>query len=221
MSLGWVISFCDKTGNAVKPWAELGYDCLCIDTEHSIRRDRVVQHGAGRIHYIWGDVRSFRKPSYVDRIIFGMSFTPCTHVAGSGARDFRIKRGYMLRDALEMFEAAGQALSWTGAPFYQENSTGVLSSVPHIGKPAFYFDPCQYTLLCTDDNYTKQTCIWPGNGFIMPAPCPDLTLGPPDDRIHKAPPSDDRADFRSATPMGWSRAVCLSNAPAHIRSVAA
>lgn len=33
----------------------------------------------------------------------------------------------------------------------------------------------------------------------------------PDDRIHAAPPSDDRADFRSATPMGFARAVFDAN----------
>ncbi len=33
----------------------------------------------------------------------------------------------------------------------------------------------------------------------------------PDDRIHKAGPSDDRANFRSATPKGWSVAVKEAN----------
>ena len=32
----------------------------------------------------------------------------------------------------------------------------------------------------------------------------------PDDRIHKAPPSEARADFRSATPRGFARAVMAS-----------
>ena len=44
----------------------------------------------------------------------------------------------------------------------------------------------------------------------------DLSLGDPDDRIHKAPPGDDRANFRSATPEGFSKAVFLANAP-HLR----
>lgn len=82
-----VISLCDLTGNAVKPWAEAGYDCFCVDIQHSIRCDRVVQVGAGRIHYVWGDVRSWTPPRGF-RPVFGMSFTECTHVAGSGARDW-------------------------------------------------------------------------------------------------------------------------------------
>ena len=35
----------------------------------------------------------------------------------------------------------------------------------------------------------------------------------PDNRIHECPPSDERANIRSATPMGFARAVFLSNAP--------
>lgn len=41
----------------------------------------------------------------------------------------------------------------------------------------------------------------------------------PDDRIHKCPPGDDRANFRSATPMGFARAVFAVNAP-HLQEAA-
>jgi hypothetical protein len=39
----------------------------------------------------------------------------------------------------------------------------------------------------------------------------DLAERKPDDRIHKAAPSEERADFRSATPLGFSRAVFEAN----------
>lgn len=45
----------------------------------------------------------------------------------------------------------------------------------------------------------------------MPEPQPDLSLGKPDDRIHKAPPGPERANFRSATPMGFAEAVFNAN----------
>lgn len=189
-----------------RPWAEAGVECWCVDVQHSIRADRVE----GNIHFVWGDVRTWAPPEG-RRILFGAAFTPCTHVAGSGARDWRKKGGYMLRDALEMFEAARQVLAWSGAPYMLENSVGVLSSIPHIGKPGHYFDPSDYAGLCEEDNYTKKTCIWSGNGFVMPPPVPAPWLGAPDDRIHKATPGDDRANFRSATPMGFSRAVFMAN----------
>jgi hypothetical protein len=212
---GICIFLCSKTGNLARPWAAAGYECFCVDIEHSIRNDRTERVGAGLIHFVWGDVRSWRPPAG-RQIVFGASETPCTHVAGSGARDFAKKRGFLLRDALEMFEAAGQALAWSGAPYFQENPVGLLSSIPHIGKPDYYFHPWQYTGFCRDDNYTKKTCLWTGNGFVMPEPCPDLSLPAPDDRIHKAGPSDDRGDVRSAAPMGFARAVFFANAP-HLR----
>lgn len=39
----------------------------------------------------------------------------------------------------------------------------------------------------------------------------------PDDRIHKAAPGDDRANFRSATPRGFAQACFEANAP-HLRA---
>jgi hypothetical protein len=200
------IFLCDLTGIMARPWAEAGIRCYCVDVQHSIRRDRVE----GNIHFLWGDVRTWRPPEGV-RVIFGAAFTPCTHVAGSGARDFEKKGGYMLRDALECFEAGRQVLAWSGAPYMAENSVGVLSSIPHIGKPDHYFHPWQYAALCEADNYTKKTCVWSGNGFVMPEPRPAPWLGEPDDRIHKATPSDDRSDIRSATPLGFARAVFAAN----------
>ncbi len=142
--------------------------------------------------------------------------SPCTDVTGAGARDFAKKGGFMLTGAIEMFEAGRQVADWSGAPWMQENPVTMLSSIPHIGKPQYYFHPWQFTSLCEDDNYTKNTCIWGGNGFVMPEPCPALHLGPPDDRIHKASPTDDRGDVRSAAPMGFSRAVFRANAPGYV-----
>jgi hypothetical protein len=90
------IFLCDKTGIMARPWANAGYRCYCVDIQHSIRKDRIE----GNIHYVWGDVRSWTYPRGI-RPIFGASFTECTNVAGSGARDFEKKGGYLLRDGLE------------------------------------------------------------------------------------------------------------------------
>jgi hypothetical protein len=177
------IFLCDASGHAAESWAAVGYDCYCVDIEHSIRRDRVVQHGAGRIHFVWGDVRTWHPPEGV-RPVFGVAMTPCTHVAGSGARDFQKKGGFFLRDSLEYYESARHGFEWAGIPYMMENSVGVLSSIPHIGKPTHYFHPHQYAGWCEDDN-----------------------------RIHFASPGDDRADFRSKSPRGFFRAVHATNDP--------
>jgi hypothetical protein len=98
------------------------------------------------------------------------------------------------------------------APWFVENPVSVLSRV--FGKPDHYFDPCDYTAWEPADNYTKRTCLWSGGGFVMPEPARDASLGAPDDRIHKAPPGPERENFRSATPLGFARAVFDANADA-------
>jgi hypothetical protein len=209
VSLGIVISLCDETGNMVRPWAEAGYECFCYDIAHSIR----VPRRDGNINFLWGDARTVKRPE--GNIVAAFAFPPCTHLAVSGARDFVLKGGQMLRDALEIFEACRQVCEWSGAPYCIENPVGVLSSIPHIGKPDHFFDPWHYTAFEPRDHYTKKTGLWIGNGFVMPpqAVAPELAGQKPDNRIHFASPGEDRAAFRSATPMGFARAVFAANAP--------
>lgn len=203
------IFLCDLTGRMAEPWAASGYDCWCVDVQHSIRRERRESN----IRFVWGDVRSWAPPAGLD-IAFVAAFPPCTHVAGSGARDFAIKGGVMLRDALETFEACRLAASWSGAPWMIENPVGVLSSIPHIGKPDYRFHPADYagwlpTAEQADEAYTKQTCLWTGGGFVMPDRKPVApTLG---SLMHRLPPSDGREAIRSATPRGFALAVFHAN----------
>lgn len=207
----------DKTGIAAQPWADAGIECWCVDVQHSIRRDRKV----GNINFVWGDARSWRPPSDLN-IVFVGSMSPCTDVTVAGARDFEKKGGIMLRDAIEMFEAGRQAAAWSGAPYFCENPVGVLSSLPHIGKPDFYFHPSDYAGYADNQDseaYTKKTCLWTGNGFVMPVKKPvDAVLG---SKMWLMPPSADRADLRSATPQGFSRAVFEANCPLDVRRAAA
>lgn len=206
-----IVFLFDKSGVAAEPWAKAGFDCYCVDIEHSIRRDRRVSFGQGSITFVWGDARSWRPPEGRP-VGFVGAFPPCTHVAVSGARDFEKKAGFMLRDALETFESARQACGWSCAPYFIENPVGVLSSIPHIGKPGFYFDPSEYAGWIEkpeDEAYTKKTGIWSGGGFIIPEKkpvTPHLMS-----KMHKLAPSDDRAELRSKTPMGFSIAVFEAN----------
>jgi len=210
------VSLCDKTGLMMQPWAEAGIECYCVDVQHSIRADRTE----GNIHFVWGDVRSWTPPAG-KRPIFISAFPPCTDTSVSGTRDHHKKRGMLLRDALEMWEACRQAIAWSGAPGFIEQPISVLASIPHIGKPHFYFHPADYAGWCAQDNYTKKTSVWGFNGFTMPAKRMATELGEPEPRIWKMPPSDERADLRSATPLGFSRAVFDANCPDRYRRQAA
>lgn len=209
-----VISLCDRTGRFVEPWAEAGYECWCVDIQHSIRRERVE----GRVHYVWGDARSWCPPAGL-KIAFVAAFPPCTHVAGSGARDWQRKGHFMLTDALELFSACLLAASWSRAPYLIENPVGALSS--HMGQPDHTFDPCDYAGYLEDSDpeaYTKRTCLWTGGGFVMPAKRRvEPNLG---SAMHLIPPSDDRVDIRSATPRGFARAVFHANALESTRAAA-
>jgi hypothetical protein len=205
-----VVSLADLTGRAVEPWAEAGFECYCVDIQHSIRRER----REGNINYVWGDVRSWCPPEGT-RPVFLCAFTPCTHVANSGARDFKTKGIPMLCDALDLFNHAVKSARWAGCPWYAENPSGVITT--HYRGPDYTFDPCDYAGYLPDpeeEAYTKETWIWAGGGFVMPEPKPVApSLG---SMMHRLPPSDDRADLRSATPKGWARAVFQANCPAGV-----
>lgn len=207
-----VVSLCDLTGTLVKPWAQAGYTCYCVDIQHSIRRDRIE----GNIHYVWGDVRSWAPPAPV---AFLAAFPPCTHLAVSGARDFQTKGLPMLSDALEVFQACLNAGRWSGAPFFIENPAGVLSS--HHAKPDFTFDPCDYGGYLTPpgDAYTKRTHLWTGNGFRMPQ---KLWVEPTEGSLmHRMPDTPERSNLRSATPAGFARAVFEANATVYREALVA
>lgn len=195
------IFLCSRTDIMARPWADAGIECICVDTQHSIRKDR----REGNITFVWGDVRSWYPPAGTCPI-FVAAFTPCTELAVSGARDHQKKRGWMLADALQLFDSAMMAAEWSGAPFMLENSVGRLST--HRRKPDYYFQPWEY-----GDPWFKQTCIWAGNGFVMP---PKQFTEPPEgttEKIWKMAPSDDRADLRAETPPGFARAVFEANRP--------
>lgn len=137
------------------------------------------------------------------------AFPPCTHLAVSGARDFEKKSWPMLRDGMDTFWACLQAAKWAGCPYLIENPVGRISGIHH--QPDHTFNPCDYGAYLDPpgDKYTKRTCLWTGNGFVMPEPRPvDPVQG---SMIHLMPPSKNRADERSMTPMGFAIAVFEAN----------
>ena len=192
-----MISLCDLSGVMVRPWAEAGYECWCVDVAHQQRKVRIE----GLINYVWGDVRTWTPPAG-RRIIFVSAFPPCTDVAVSGARDFIRKGLALLADALELFNACHHACEWSGAPYLIENPVGVLSS--HIRKPDHTFNPCDF-----GDPYTKRTCLWTGGGFVMPPTNPVKPVN--GSAMHLLPPTPDRARIRGQTPPGFARAVFEAN----------
>jgi len=197
-----VISLFDFSGKMVAPWAEAGFTCYCVDLQHPLGETR-----DGNIIRVGADIREWLPPYAPVRILF--AFPPCTDVAVSGARWFKDKGLGGLIDALELFDAALRLAEWTGAPYLIENPVSVVSSCWR--KPDYIFNPCDYGGYFDPpvDPYTKKTCLWTGNGFVMPKPHP--VAAEHGSRMHRMEPSKERANTRSITPKGFAQAVFESN----------
>lgn len=209
MSRPIVLSLCDHTGIMVYPWIEAGYECWTVDIQHDpgIQVHRHDRHDeCGDLVTVGADVTRWLPPRADYRIVFG--FPPCTNLAVSGARWFTDKGLAGLADGLRVVEAVRDICEWSGAPWMIENPVSTLST--YWREPDHQFDPCEYGgWVDGGDAYTKRTCLWTGAGFVIPARRPV----PPSEgsRMHKLPPSADRADLRSATPAGFARAVFEAN----------
>lgn len=189
------IFLCDRTGNMARPWVEAGVRAITVDLQqtdwtHSLRT------------HIQADVRGL-KPMPA---LFVAAFPPCTHLASSGARWFKDKGLRSLIDGLELVEACRSFCEAGDAPWMIENPVGTLAT--YWRKPDHEFHPVHYAGYAPvpeAELYTKKTCLWTGNGFVMPDRKPgEPTLG---SLMHRMSPSEDRADRRSATPLGFAYAV--------------
>jgi hypothetical protein len=209
-----VISLCDKTGNMVRPWAEAGYQCWCLDIQHDgWHHDESFLRTGGRIYKVRMDVTRLQNLNLKTPPAMVFAFPPCTHLAVSGARWFQAKGMDKLIEALEVVNACRKICESSGAPWMIENPVSTLAT--YWRKPDHTFDPYEYGGYGdADDAYTKKTCLWVGGGFVMPEKRPvEVTDA---HRIHYMSPGPDRADKRSETPKGFARAVFEAN---HRRSL--
>lgn len=172
MSKGIILSLCDYTGRMVEPWLAGGYDAIIVDPQHAETTSETTVHGTTltRVAAIIDDEECWRHiRANLSRIVFVAGFPPCTDLAVSGSRWFESKR---VND--ETFQFKAMQVVWqcydiarlAGCPFLIENPVSRISTLWR--KPDWNFDPYQFTALCPDDNYTKLTCLWTGNGYAQP-----------------------------------------------------
>jgi hypothetical protein len=197
-----VISLFDYSGVALEPWAEAGYRCIAIDIQKQERRKNGIT-------FVQADLLRWCLPYGLDLAMI-LAWPPCTHLAVSGSRWFKGKGLDALADAIRLVAAAARICEAGKAPYLIENPVSTLAT--YWRKPDFRFDPCDYAGYLEDPSpeaYTKSTCFWTGNGFVMPPPKRvEPVLG---SKMHLLPPSEDRANLRSETPMGLSRALFAAN----------
>ncbi len=199
----------ETTGIMARPWAEAGHRCIILDSQN----DDTWHNGVYRARCdlsnpAWARavIAAFRGDAGV---AFVAAFPPCDHLAVSGARWFAGKGLRSLQQAVGYFATAAEICAELGAPYFIENPVSTMAT--YWRKPDHVFHPHHYAGFCSDDTYTKTTCLWAGNGFIMPKPCP-LNGIEPDDRIHRMADGSGRKAARSATPLGFARAVYAANA---------
>lgn len=199
-----VASLFDFTGNMLRPWLEAGYECHIYDIQHpqgeTLREDGMVTHGI-----------DLALPPNPDSYDFVSCFPPCTHVSLSGAAWFKGKGLRALQESIGYFATCIEFAEQCGAPYMIENPMSTIST--YWRPPDHKFNPCDYSGYCASDDYTKETWIWSGNGFVMPPKerGGDLFSMPDATRIHHQAPGPERANIRSATPMGFARAAFHAN----------
>ncbi len=200
-----VVSLFDKSGKAVLPWAQAGFECYCYDLLVDENR---IDHP--NIHYIQGNIHDTQIEH--EDVKFMFAFPPCTDLAVSGARWFASKaeaNPYYREEAMNNVYRSRDIGEQLGCPYLIENPVSVISS--EWRKPDHTFQPYQYTQYCQNDNYTKKTCLWTGGGFIMPPEAKDLSLGKPDDKKIHYMGKAKRNLLGVDTPVGFSLAVFMSN----------
>ena len=207
------ISLFDLTGNMLKPWLDAGYECHLFDIQHppgySVRDDGFRCHGVDLRHLEWGDVFKLAGKE----ISFMSAFPPCTHLSVSGARWFKGKGLRALEESIAYFATCAEIAEYLECPYMIENPMSTIST--YWREPDHKFHPCHYAgYVGGDENYTKETWLWTGGGFKMPSK--DMPMGglwdePDRNYIHYQSPGEERANIRSATPMGFAKAVFQAN----------
>ena len=228
-----VISLYDYTGEALKPWAEMGYECYAYDIQHSTPSKK--ENG---ITYIKADL--YNADTLLDivnrhkgKACFLSAFPPCTDLAVSGAPHFKKKLEAdpnCQKFATDNAICAANVGELLDVPYYVENPVSRLSTLWR--KPDYIYHPYEYgryialseaehprypEYIAPRDAYSKKTCLWTGGGFTMPDKFPVDCENFGSSRQHRklGGKSLKTKNIRSATPRGFSVAVAQVNPSTH------
>ena len=245
-----IISLCDLTGVMVEPWVAAGYDAILVDPQHpvGVTVETLTAPGSGRIirvGHILDHAVSYsviREAIASGRVVFVAGFPVCTQLAVSGTSRWAEKREkdpHFQARAMELVHECRVIGQISGAPWFFENPVSAISSI--YRRPDYTFHPYEFGGYLPEndshplypeyfpprDAYGKKTCLWTGNGFVMPVKRPvpladGQTDGQGQSKAHNklGGKSDRTKNIRSATPRGFARAVFEANAP-HLRAAPA
>lgn len=223
-----VWSLFDGSGLMAQPWAEAGHTCYCFNYDGADHGDYArlgakVEHE--NIHYINAWIDNKFNFDVAPDIIF--AFPPCTDLAVSGAAHFETKRRRnptFQVEAVVTCKVAARLAKKYNVPCMIENPVSVLSSLWR--KPDYVFNPYEYggylpeddthpmfpDVIPARDAYVKKTCLWAGNGFVMPDVA-EVAVGSGDNPgwAKLGGKSARTKTIRSLTPRGFAKAVYEAN----------
>ena len=234
-----VISLYDFTGEALRPWAEAGYDCYAYDIQHDGSTPEV--EGITYVHADLYEDNTLLKivARHSNKAVFMSAFPPCTDLSSAGARwwkDKEEKDPHFQQTATDHVIKCSLVGCSLHVPFYIENPVGALSRLWR--KANFIFNPHEYggylptddvhpewpDLIPPRDAYRKRTCLWTGGTFEMPE---TRSVDPRNVVCNRKDPKKGKnfspihartggkslktKNIRSATPRGFAKAVFLAN----------
>lgn len=190
MNHGTVISLFDYSGNAVRDWAEAGFDCHCFDIVHpdegayEIVGDGLITYHQADLNHDgsgWTVASRIAAEATGNKILF--AWPPCEDMTVSGNRHKAAKRvadpKFQWKAMRRATRSAALARKY-GFKYMVENPIGELSTLWR--KPDYVWHPHQFGGYLSDDDthptwpkyiaprdaYTKQTGAWVGGGFVWP-----------------------------------------------------
>lgn len=216
-------SLFDGSGIMGLPWAQAGHTVFCFNADGGNHGEYFVKMKHPKINYVdmWIDEEfdGYRKERGIPDPDIIFAFPDCTMLAGSGAKHEReSKQTEQSILHAKMVEYLGEKY---GIPWMVENPVGKMSTL--YRKPDYYFNPFEYggymsgfessfhDKMPQRDAYTKKTCLWTGNGFVMPERKPVAHIGKFWGWAYLGGKSQRTKQLRSLTPRGFARAVYEAN----------
>jgi hypothetical protein len=219
------------TDYMVQPWIDKGWQCYSFDSQH--KGDLLTynpQHMSIKMEFGKNNIINFHEIANVTGldVDFVFGFPPCTDLAVSGARHFESKKQVnpnFQSEAINLARLVELCGNTFNCPWGLENPVSVMAT--QWRKPDYSFHPYEYGGYLPEDDrhpdypeyiqardaYPKKTCIWAGNGFIMPPKKAVIYNGGFSTQYKKlGGKSLKTKNIRSATPRGFAKAVGEFNA---------
>jgi hypothetical protein len=178
-----ILSLCDFSGNWSGPYERAGYNVIRLDLKRAVNI-RLWPYMPKRIHGI-------------------LAAPPCTDFSNAGSLSWKKKGTRALEESLAIVDACLRMVALYDPVFWAlENPVGRLPQ--WLGPPNYIFQPHDF-----GDPYTKATCLW--GRFNAPKKTPVEPKYSAFEYLDRLPVKGTKADKRSVTPEGFSKAFFAAN----------